>query len=69
MLLCCWVFERKTPLKLPFAVACSFLKVFSVEECGLELCLGPKLAFRCCVLYSGSLNLHFFLPFEKLYFL
>lgn len=60
MLLCCWVCERKTLLKLPFAVACNFLKVFSFEDGGLELCLGPKLAFRCCVLYSGFLNLHVF---------
>lgn len=62
----------KTQLKFPFAISCNFLKVFSqlkVEECGLDVCLGPKLEFRCCVLYSGSLNLHLFLLLEKLYFL
>lgn len=51
---------RETQLKFPFAVSCNFLKVFSLEECRLDLCLGPKLEFRCCVLCSGSLNLHFF---------
>lgn len=51
---------RKTQLNFPFAVSSNFLKVFSVEECGLDPCLGPELEFRCCVVYSWSLNLHFF---------
>lgn len=50
----------KTQLMFPFAVSCNFLKVFSVEECELDVCLGSKLEFRCYFLYSGSLNLHFF---------
>lgn len=69
MLFNCCGCERRTRLKLPFAVACNFLKIFSIEHRVLDLCLGHKFEFRLCVLYSGGLNPHLFGQFRNCIFL
>lgn len=50
MLLGCWGCKGKMCVKLPFAVACNFLKTFSAEQHVLDLCLGQEVEFRLCEL-------------------
>lgn len=52
MLLDCWGCRGKTCVKLPFDVACNFLKTSSVERHVLDLCLGQKAEFRLIVLLT-----------------